>query len=411
MPLLLKGDAGRLRQIITNLIGNAIKFSDKGTVSLNIRKESEDELKTTLCFLIRDNGIGIEADKLETIFELFTQADSSTTRNYGGTGLGLTISRQLAELMGGTVGVESVVGEGSTFWFSILLEKQSKTTPDATIAHPPIRPGKRGSEYVRILLAEDDLTNQLVTKSILLKFGYQVDVACNGKEALWFLKYNNYALVLMDCMMPVMNGYDTTKIIRDISSDVRDHTIPVIALTANTMHEDRVSCLASGMNDFLSKPLEFNELLSMLNKWLPYGSAQSMAPRVVEDRREKPFIPTIEIFHRDDFVHRNLEDLELSRDVARIFIKSVPEYLESIHNALAENDADALRRSAHKLKGAAANLSLPLLSESAGMLESIAKVGDLVTARQQLNNLEQKLKQAVETLGKMLISHQGRTQP
>jgi HPt (histidine-containing phosphotransfer) domain-containing protein len=212
-------------------------------------------------------------------------------------------------------------------------------------------------------------------------------------------------------MMPVMNGYDATKIIRDTSSDVRDHAIPVIALTANTMYEDRVSCLASGMNDFLSKPLEFSELLTMLDKWVPFGSAHAILPRVVVDRRDNASIPTLDIFNRDDFMNRNLDDLELCRDVAAIFIKSVPEYMESIRNALAESDADALRKSAHKLKGAAANLSLPLLSETAGMLESLAKAGDFVAAMQLLNNLEQKLEQAVETLSNILISPQGSTRP
>jgi two-component system sensor histidine kinase/response regulator len=236
-------------------------------------------------------------------------------------------------------------------------------------------------------------------------------VANNGKEALRFLKFNNYALVLMDCMMPVMNGYDTTTVIRDHSSDVKDHTIPVIALTANTMHEDRISCLTSGMNDFLSKPLEFNELLLMIDKWAPSGSAQSITPRVVVDSREKNSVPNIDIFNRDEYVHRNLDDLELCRDVADIFIKSVPEYMESIRNALTVSDAEALRKSAHKLKGAAANLSLPLLSETAGMLESIAKSGNLSTAQQLLNSLEQKLEQAVETLGKILIPSQGSTRP
>ncbi len=282
VPLSLNGDAGRLRQILTNLIGNAIKFTDTGSVLLNIHKESEDDQHATLCFQVRDCGIGIAADKLEMIFESFTQADSSTTRNYGGTGLGLTISRQLAELMGGTVGVESTKGKGSTFWFTVVLEKQLEAS-SLLISQSPLPVEVSGANFhrqeveagvakicanaQRILLAEDDPTNQLVTRSILAKYGYLVDVVNNGDEAIWLLENNDYDLVLMDCMMPVMDGYLATTVIRDEASNVRNHAIPVIALTANALREDREKCISAGMNDYLSKPLEYAELLAMLEKW------------------------------------------------------------------------------------------------------------------------------------------------
>ncbi len=284
VPLLLIGDAGRLRQIITNLVGNAIKFTATGSVLLNIRKESEDDQHTTLCFLVRDCGIGIAADKLEMIFEPFTQADSSTTRNYGGTGLGLTISRQLAELMGGNVGVESAKGKGSTFWFTVVLEKQIKTplllTGSAVLEEGAVdysrRQDSEGGEGLphpnihRLLLAEDDPTTQLVARTILSKYGFQVDVVNNGNEALWLLENNDYDLVLMDCMMPVMDGYVATTVIRDKTSKVRNHSIPVIALTANALREDRDKCIQAGMNDYLAKPLEYAELLTMLEKWMSF---------------------------------------------------------------------------------------------------------------------------------------------
>jgi len=284
VPLSLKGDAGRLRQIITNLIGNAIKFTDKGSVTLHVRKDAEVEQHATLRFLVRDSGIGIAADKVETIFEPFTQADISTTRKFGGTGLGLTISRQLAELMGGSVGVESVEGEGSTFWFTVVLEKQAgvATAPrgglivypgdDYTREDKRIAPSKPAGNDIRLLVAEDEPTNQLLFKAILAKFGYQVDVANNGDEALKLLEQNDYAVVLMDCMMPVMNGYEATAVIRDQTSKVKNHALPVIALTANAMQEDRDRCLAAGMNDYLSKPLKIAELRALLEKWTPSDS-------------------------------------------------------------------------------------------------------------------------------------------
>jgi len=274
VPLLLRGDADKLRQIIVNLVGNAIKFTAKGTVSLHIGKDAEDEQQTTLRFIVRDSGIGVASDKLDTIFESFTQADSTTTRKYGGTGLGLTIVRHLAELMGGGVGAASVEGEGSTFWFTVVMEKQTEA--------PGLFPlEKNGKAHVlpvtgsRILLAEDDESNQFALNRILALYGYNVDVANNGREALKLLEANDYALVLMDCMMPVMDGYETTAAIRDPSSKVRNHAITVIAVTANAMRDDRDGCLAAGMNDYLPKPVDVDVLLAMLEKWLKVDHGDS----------------------------------------------------------------------------------------------------------------------------------------
>jgi signal transduction histidine kinase/ActR/RegA family two-component response regulator len=279
VPLLLQGDAGRLRQILTNLIGNAIKFTGQGFVSLHIHKDTEDEQTATLRFLVRDSGIGIAADKLEKIFEPFTQADSSATRQYGGTGLGLAIVRQLAELMGGTVGVESEAGEGATFWFTVVLTKQNNLP--LLLAPPPLPEAEgakqRGAGEVndidaRILLVEDDPVNRFMTKKLLTRSGYDVEVASNGREAINALEKNDYSLVIMDCMMPVLNGYETTIVIRNPASAVRNHAIPVIALTANAMQEDRKRCLAAGMDDYLAKPIEVTKMIAMLEKWLPLST-------------------------------------------------------------------------------------------------------------------------------------------
>ena len=411
VPLLLKGDAVRLRQIITNLVGNAIKFTIQGSILLHIRKDAEDERHIALRILVQDTGIGIATDKLETIFEPFTQADGSTTRQFGGTGLGLTISRQLAELMGGSVGVESVEGECSTFWFTAVLEKQ-------VIAHafpPPHLPSrpqrvleKGGTNATRLLLAEDDTINQLVTKSILSKFGYQVDVASYGSEALKFLEEKDYDLVLMDCMMPVLNGYETTTAIRDQTSKVRNHHIPVIALTANAMREDHERCLEAGMDDYLAKPIEVPELLAMLEKWLPHSTICRAGLDSGTDAKSCASTESSgsasDIFNMAEFVRRNLGDLELSRDVAAIFIDSATEYLESIRTTLTAKDPVALRQAAHKLKGGAANLALPLLSETASKIEYHAIEGDLEKAVELLPELEHKLEQAVEAIQKLLLT-------
>ena len=273
VPTALKGDEGRLRQIIINLVGNAIKFTTRGSVSLHIQKDSEDDRSVILRFLIRDSGIGIAADKLDRLFAPFSQVDSSTSRKFGGTGLGLVICKRLAELMGGSIGVESVEGAGSTFWFTVLLKKQAAL-------HPPLESGATNSlnlhevketayfTPIRILLTEDDPTAQKIVSGLLKKYGYLVDVASNGREAVQALENNDYALVLMDCMMPEMNGYQVTAVIRDPASAVRRHDIPVIALTGNAMKHDRDNCIAAGMDDHLPKPLLLPAVLAMLDKWL-----------------------------------------------------------------------------------------------------------------------------------------------
>jgi PAS domain S-box-containing protein len=279
VPLQVKGDSVRLRQILINLLGNAIKFTPKGTVTLHIQKYSENETYVTVRFMIRDTGIGISADKLSMIFAPFTQADSSSTRSYGGTGLGLTISRHLAELMCGNIDVESVEGEGSTFWFDVVLEKQAQVLgvtqgcPDPVDHEGSLQKKVQNGNGTRLLLVEDDPTNQVVIKASLTKFGYHVDVVNDGSEAIKALENNDYALVLMDCMMPVLNGYEATAVIRNQASAVRNHEIPVIALTAKAFEEDRDKCQAAGMNDFLSKPVIITDLLIVLGKWVPFESA------------------------------------------------------------------------------------------------------------------------------------------
>lgn len=269
VPTALKGDEGRLRQILTNLISNAIKFTAKGTIALQVQKDAEDEHSATLRFQVQDSGIGIAADKLAHIFEPFTQVDSSTTRAYGGSGLGLSICKRLAELMGGGIGVKTAEGQGSTFWFTVVMEKQSMSDPH--LRQIPLnllyKKGKDSAE-IRILLAEDDPTAQKIIPKLLKKYGYQVDVARDGKEALYALQNNDYALVLMDCMMPDMSGYEVAAVIRDPASAVRRHDIPLIALTGNAMRQDRDKCTAAGMDDHLPKPLILEDLLTKLDDWL-----------------------------------------------------------------------------------------------------------------------------------------------
>lgn len=276
VPVALRGDAGRLRQVLINLISNAIKFTAQGGVTIQVKVDAEDDQYTTVRFVVSDSGIGIPSEKLGLIFEPFTQVDNSATRSYGGTGLGLAICSRLVRLMNGHIAVQSTLGEGSQFWFTAVFEKcdlsdvvkpAANTSPDAGIS--PVSSVGSIAE-IRILLAEDEPTNQIVTRSILQKSGYTVDVVNNGREALQALEKQDYHLVLMDCMMPVMNGYEATAVIRNPDSPVRNHGIPVIALTANAMKEDYATCIAAGMDDYHPKPIEFPELLTLLERWLKH---------------------------------------------------------------------------------------------------------------------------------------------
>lgn len=422
VPLFLKGDSLRLRQIITNLIGNAIKFTEKGNITLHISKEAENEWQTTLNFLVHDTGSGIAADKLNQIFEPFVQAQYSTTRNYGGSGLGLTISRQLVELMGGTIGVKSVVGDGSDFWFNVVFEKQASASPPLAEAfalveittdfsHQKESCAESVSGEIRILLAEDDHISQMVIMNTLAKYGCKVDIADNGLQAVEFLEKNDYSLVLMDCMMPHMNGYDATTVIRDSASATRSHSIPVVALTANAFKEDRDKCLAAGMNDFLSKPVDIDELLLMLKKWTGLdhtlnasygGNKTSISAEIILSDTNS------DVFDLGTFLKRNNDDIELSRDVAAAFVIGVPEYISAIRTALSADNEVTLSESAHKLKGAAANLSLPLVSESARTLESYADAGDFDKVIEVLPLMEQHLKDAVVILNNLFVSPRGK---
>jgi hypothetical protein len=269
VPLLLRGDTGRLRQILTNLIGNAVKFTPAGSVALRVSRDAEDEESVTLRFQVEDSGVGIPHDKLDLIFEPFVQADGSATRRFGGTGLGLAICRKLVTLMGGAIGVESTEGEGSLFWFTVVLKKQAGAAPEPPRAavELPLK-AECSRSGARLLLAEDDPINQIVSTALLEGLGYEVDVVANGHQALQALEGKDYALVLMDCMMPEMDGYAASSVIRDRTSPVRNHDIPVIALTANAMREDHEKSLAAGMNDHLAKPVEIPRLRALLDKWL-----------------------------------------------------------------------------------------------------------------------------------------------
>jgi len=264
-PDRLRGDPTRLKQVLSNLIGNALKFTAKGAVLVQVETLAGSADAVRLRFRVTDTGIGIPANRLGEVFEKFTQADTSTTKNYGGTGLGLTICRQLVTLMGGEIGVTSQEGWGSEFWFTTQLRLAARETLRPAVTPAPLKPS-RELGMLRVLLAEDNEVNQLLAVTLLKAWGVTVEVVGDGLQALEALRKTRYDLVLMDIQMPRMDGFEATAQLRQPESGVLDPRVPVVAMTAYAMREDRQRCLEAGMDDYLTKPIEPATLLEVLHR-------------------------------------------------------------------------------------------------------------------------------------------------
>jgi signal transduction histidine kinase/CheY-like chemotaxis protein len=281
LPPWVRGDAARLRQVVINLVSNAVKFTEQGRVSVNVgraRNPGTDGVRIE----VTDTGIGISEPVLARLFQPFSQADNTTSRRYGGTGLGLTISARLVEMMGGTIGTESVLGDGSTFWFELPLatadprRQQAELVATATRSRDARSVEESEPDGPLVLVAEDNAVNQLLAVRLLERCGYRADVVSDGREALEALAKTNYAAVLMDCQMPEMDGYEATAEIRRRESGI-EH-VPVIAMTAHSMSGDRERCLAAGMDDYVSKPIKPAALGAALARWVSESMPAAAAP-------------------------------------------------------------------------------------------------------------------------------------
>jgi CheY-like chemotaxis protein len=272
LPPALEGDSLRLTQVLLNLVNNSLKFTDRGGITVRALREAREGDAILLRFEVTDTGIGMDAAQVARLFENFQQADASTTRKYGGTGLGLAISRKLAQLMGGDMGVHSVPGAGSTFWFNVRVREALATMPAPLVElpdHPP-----RSLDSLRgalVLLVEDNDMNQIIACEILADAGCIVDVAADGRQALDMVGRKPYDAVLMDMQMPVMDGITAT---REIRKNERFDALPIIAMTANAMEQDRRACSAAGMNAFVTKPFDPDEFLATLSQWLGQKAAR-----------------------------------------------------------------------------------------------------------------------------------------
>jgi PAS domain S-box-containing protein len=266
VPGRMVGDSLRIGQVLVNYANNAVKYTDRGHIAIEVRVQERDANGALLLFRVRDTGIGITEEQMPRLFQSFHQADASTTRKYGGTGLGLAISRQLAKLMGGDAGVESRFGEGSTFWFTarIGIEAEATQSMPTTNDSPALAELMQAPSSARVLLVEDNDINQIVAREILQDAGFTVDVADNGQIGLGMVQQADYALVLMDMQMPVMDGLTATREIRKLAGCAH---LPIIAMTANAMQRDRDRCMEAGMNDFLGKPVDPDALCATARHW------------------------------------------------------------------------------------------------------------------------------------------------
>ncbi len=553
VPNALRGDPGRLRQILTNFVGNAIKFTESGEVTLQAFLEHDSPSDVVIRFEVTDSGIGISEEVQARLFQPFAQADSSTTRKYGGTGLGLAISKQLIELMGGKVGMRSQLGQGTTFWCTATFHKQAVCSPaivpsveltgrrilivddnesNRTILHhlvsawgmlddqahdaveamqrvnqaaangtpydvavlDMLMPGKDGLQLAqeikshpqgagvrlivltsliqpghaerarragfnayltkpvrhdqlqgclrvvfglqqapvatkvetglsvgappalitrhtlaeqrtrpRILVAEDNLVNQKLAVRMLERLGYQPDIVSNGNEALAAFEREVYSAIVMDCQMPVMDGYEATRHIREQeqrpqASRDRVH-IPIIALTANAMQGDRERCKAAGMDDYLSKPVKIDDLGRILHRWMPLPTIEDAPPPVPPREMSKS---DASIFDASTMLTNIGGDLELFDQLIRLFLDRHPMMVQDIELAISQADSVALERAAHSMKGTAGNLCAPDVVLLASQLEATGRLGTLADASALVIQLRRTIQQLVEVLTRQI---------
>ncbi|MBF0271850.1 MAG: PAS domain S-box protein [Magnetococcales bacterium] len=412
VPDILMGDGMRLGQVLINLVNNAIKFTDKGRILVSIQKLGAPGHEQLLRFAITDTGIGMSPEQIGKLFHAFSQVDSSTSRKYGGTGLGLSISKHLVEMMGGEIGVESTLGVGSTFHFTARFgsaSQQGTIQPDEAI-QPPSDAGipeefaqlLRGA---RLLLVEAHPVNQELTLDLLNGAGIQVDVALNGEQALDTLNQARYDGVLMDCQMPIMDGFEATRRIR---SDSRFQELPILAMTTNALTDNREKCLESGMNDYIPKPLDVSELFVTLARWVkpkhpqePPSIVPDPLPEEAEVIRPPAEVPAIPGMDTTLALRRMGGSVNLLRRMLGRFHKNQTRFPARLRAALALNDQITALRETHTLRGLAANMGAAGLVERAREVEGFLKREDslpeLHAALERLEREHQAVLAAIDT--------------
>jgi PAS domain S-box-containing protein len=374
------GDVTRVRQILVNLLSNAVKFTEKGSVAVNLDWHQVSPERGQIRFEVIDTGIGIPADRTEKIFEAFSQADASTTRRFGGTGLGLTISKHLAGLMGGRIWVDSEVGRGSRFGFTVMVKVLEAPAP-----LPKSRMVSRIDRDLarklplRILVADDSVINQKVARMMLERMGYRADLAANGLEVLQALERQPYDVVLMDVQMPELDGLETT---RRINRQMAPERKPrIIAVTAGAMRGDREKCLAAGMDDYLPKPIQAEELQTVLVRCVGGSVDLEATPTETPDVLSEPGINLMVLTDLYRLRPQVIKDLVVN------FLASAAERVEAATRAFEDRDDDALERAAHSLKGSSGTLGAFKMAEACDELSVLVRRGRLDAAHSAIERL------------------------
>ena len=407
-PREVVGDPIKIGQMLLNYLNNAVKFTERGKIDVNVDVFASSKTGPILRISVSDTGIGVTPEQRSQLFQAFRQADDSITRRYGGTGLGLAIVRHLASMMGGDVGVDSIFGQGSVFWFTVQLGLPESGNPSVStnFGEQPVLDtvlAERGADHsvlqgTRVLLVDDDKTNQLVAVGLLEAAGMRVEVADDGAAAVKLIKDKGYEIVLMDMWMPVMDGVTATKLVRE---DERFAELPIVAMTANALSQQRQECLAAGMNDFIAKPYEPAKLYSVIQKWV---TGQSDAVMFDSQVIEKMFCPEL-------CLPGQIDGIDVRQGLRRVagmkglylkslhcFAKEQGDIVVRLRQLTAAREMDIAAREAHTLKGAAAMIEAAEVRDLAASIE--AALGGMDDARNSdlLNRLEHKLTALVEVI-------------
>ncbi len=415
----LLGDSTRLRQVLMNLAGNAIKFTENGSIQVGVQTAAISRDEAVLRFEVRDTGIGIPPEKQQIIFEAFTQADGSTTRKYGGTGLGLTITKKLVNMMGGEINVQSEAGQGSIFSFALPFPltqslprekaKEEESVFDSRMGAPGTlelpAPPKRGDAPLRILLAEDNPANQKLILYLLEKQGCTLEVANDGKEALALVEKagpDGFDLILMDIQMPYLNGFEVTRIIRQNERESRSH-LPIIALTAHAMKGDREKCLEAGMDAYISKPIDREELFQIVER---FASGSLERPLPSPETFSRP-----EVLDTAECLARVGGNSQLIGELAELFLQACPRLLEELNQAVVDQDRERLQNIAHTVKSSAGNLSGKAALRAAQNLEWEASCGDFEAIDRACGNLAHEIERLRPILADLVKGGHPETEP
>jgi signal transduction histidine kinase/CheY-like chemotaxis protein/HPt (histidine-containing phosphotransfer) domain-containing protein len=400
----LIGDPVRVARILTNLVGNALKYTENGLATIEVNATEIEDSRLSIDIAVIDTGIGIEGDKFDKIFEKFSQADASTTRKFGGTGLGLAITKHLVELMGGHIAVQSTIGVGSVFRFQIpfqttvmspSLDQIFLIQSDAQLHLPN---SKVSAVNARVLVAEDHPLNQAFIERLLKKMGIvEWTLAENGQEAITAVLEDHYDLILMDCHMPIINGYDATREIREIERREQGSHTPIVAMTANAMVGDREACLECGMDDYISKPVNMDIFKNVISRWIDLESPNINEKKVVQETKKDDLSKLQEILD-SMIVHVNLEllkeisdgDKDIEHKLINVFITESDINISELTENCVDGFSNKWTEVAHKLKGAASNVGAVMLQELCG------KAQDMETAT---------LEQRRALLEKIIISY------